>query len=116
MDRHPEPKGPVSLEELGCEAAARAAPLMGVGVQSGAVVIGLSGVRRAHGLALVFVAASVSANTQAQLARLARGGCRILRCSTLAPLTTPLGRSDVSVLGVKKGALAEGVCRRLEGP
>lgn len=94
------------------EAAARAAPLMGVGAQSGAVVTGLSGVRRARDLALVFVAATVSDNTRRELAR---RDCRLLLCPSLEPLTAPLGRGDVSVLGVRRGTLADGIERRLAG-
>lgn len=97
------------LEELTPEAAQAVARLMGVGAQSGAVVIGLSGVRRTRGLALVFVDASVSANTQRELSRLQAQGARVFRCADLTDLTRSIGREDASVAGVKAGTLAQGM-------
>lgn len=102
------------MEELSSEAAARAASLIGVGAQAGAIVVGLSGVRRTKGLALLFVDASVSDNTQAELARLTRRGTRVFRCASLAILTGVVGRQDASVLGVKAGSLARGILGKLQ--
>jgi hypothetical protein len=103
------------MEELPTGAAARTSRLMGVGAQSGAVVVGLSGVRRAKGLALVFLDASVSDNTQREMTRLERRGARVFRCTALADLTRTIGREDVSVVGVKAGPLAEGMRNIIDG-
>ncbi|HCL27551.1 MAG TPA: hypothetical protein DIC52_03835 [Candidatus Latescibacteria bacterium] len=101
------------MEELAAEQIARASRLIGVGAQSGAVVVGLSGVRRTRGLALVFLDASVSANTQREMTRLERQGARIFLCAQLADLTRPMGREDVSVVGVRSGSLARGMAKLL---
>lgn len=103
------------MEELPAGAAARASRLMGVGAQSGAVVVGLSGVRRTKGLALVFLDASVSDNTQREMTRLERQGARVFRCAALTVLTRTIGREDASVVGVKAGPLAEGMRNVIDG-
>lgn len=97
------------MEDLPDEAAARAARLAGVGARSGAVVVGLSAVRRTKDLALVFVDASVSQNTQRELDGLTRRGARVLRCADLGTMTAPMGRTDASVVGVRRGPLAAGM-------
>jgi hypothetical protein len=97
------------MMDLEAESVIRASRLMGVGAQSGAVVVGLSGVRRTRGLALVFVAASVSENTQREMGRLENQGARIFRCEDLADLTRTMGREDAKVVGVKSGPLAKGI-------
>ncbi len=86
---------------------------MGVGAQAGTVVVGLSGVRRTRDLALVFLDASVSANTQGELAHLQSRGVRVFRCDDLSELTGSMGRQDASVVGVKVGPLAEGMMKAL---
>ena len=101
------------MEELGSHILARASSLIGPGARSGAVVVGLSAVRRTGDLALVFLAASVSANTQKELSRLERDGVRVVRCSSLEPLTAVLGRQDASVLAVREGPMATGILARL---
>ncbi|MDA0335582.1 MAG: hypothetical protein O2782_10480 [bacterium] len=101
------------MEELTAAGALGASRLMGVGSQSGAVVVGLSGVRRTKGLALVFLDVSVSANTQREMADLQRHGTRVFRCAPLADLTRSIGREDVSVVGVKAGPLAKGMVQVL---
>ena len=102
------------LEEVGSQVIARASSLIGLGARSGAVVVGLSAVRRAGDLVLVFVAASVSANTQKELSRLRRKGARVVRCHSLEPLTAAMGRQDASVVGVRTGPMAAGILARLE--
>ncbi len=101
------------LEEVSPQVVARASSLIGLGARSGAVVVGLSAVRRTRGLALVFVEATVSANTQKELARLEQGGARVFRCPSLAPLTAAMGRQDASVLAVRAGPMAVGILARL---
>ena len=97
------------IEDLPVEDAARASRLIGVGARSGAVVIGLSAVRRTKDLALVFLDAGVSDNTQRELAHLSTKGARILRCADLGALTGVMGRLDASVVGVRRGPLAKGL-------
>ena len=104
---------PAGLEEVSPQILARASSLIGLGARSGAVVVGLSAVRRTRGLALVFVAATVSENTRAELARLQRGGTRVFRCPSLVGLTGAMGREDASVIAVREGAMAEGILARL---
>ena len=101
------------MEGLTAAEALGASRLMGVGAQSGAVVVGLSGVRRTKGLALVFVDVSVSDNTQRELSRLERHGTRVFLCAKLAELTRPIGREDASVVGVRAGTLAMGMMKTL---
>ena len=103
------------MEELPAAAATRASRLIGVGARSGVVVVGLSGVRRTRELALVFLDASVSANTQREMTRLEGQGARVFRCAALADLTRSMGREDVSVVGVKAGPLAEGMRNVIDG-
>ncbi len=103
----------VEPEELTAAAAHGVSRLMGVGVRSGAVVIGLSGVRRTRDLALVFLDASVSDNTQRELIGLRHRGVRVIRCADLGDLTRAIGREDASVAGVKAGTLADGMLQVL---
>lgn len=102
-----------TIQDLDSDAARRASRLIGVGASSGAVVLGLSAVRRTGKLALLFVDASVSANTQRELSRLERQGAQLFRCADILDLLQPLGRDDVSVVGVKSGPLAQGVLTAL---
>ena len=62
----------------------------------------------------MFLAASVSANTQKELSRLERDGVRVVRCPSLEPLTAAMGRRDASVLGVREGPMAAGILARLD--
>jgi hypothetical protein len=101
------------MEDLAADAAEGVSRLMGVGAQSGAVVVGLSSVRRTKGLALVFLDASVSDNTQREMARLERQGARVFRCAALTELTRTMGREDASVVAVKSGPLAKGMTKLL---
>ena len=101
------------MEEISSEAAARAASLIGLGARSGAVVVGLSAVRRTRDLALIFVDATLSANTQSELERRRRQGVRLFRLAPLSALTGTMGREDASVLGVRQGSMAEGLLARL---
>jgi hypothetical protein len=101
------------MEELTVAETLGASRLMGVGAQSGAVVVGLSGVRRTKGLALVFVDVSVSDNTRREMSRLERHGARVFLCAELAELTRTIGREDASVVGVKAGTLAKGMMKTL---
>lgn len=92
---------------------ARASSLIGLGARSGAVVVGLSAVRRTRGLALVFVAETISENTRRELARLQRDGARVFLCRSLEAMTAAMGREDASVVAVRAGPMAEGILARL---
>ena len=89
------------------------APLIGIGGKSGDTVAGLSAVRRQRRLAFVFVGAGVSANTVGELRRRERQGTRLLQVADMDRLTGPLGRIDVTVLGVREGSLAAGIEKKL---
>ena len=104
-----------AVEELSSAAAVSLASLVGIGCQSGDVVMGLSAVRRAAALAFVFADAEIAAGTLAELARLQRSGTRVCQVSPLRQMTSTAGRDDVSVMGVKAGSLADGMRARLDG-
>ena len=89
------------------------APLIGIGCKSGDTVAGLSGVRRTRGLALVFVDAGLSPGTVAELRQLEHHGTRVLEVASTRELTARMGREDLSVVGIKRGALARGIERKL---
>ena len=97
------------VEELGAAIAASLASLVGIGCQSRDTVLGLSAVRRTKELAFVFFDSSLAEGTQSELARLSRFGTRVYRVSPLSQVTNKAGRDDVSVVGVKKGSLADGI-------
>lgn len=101
------------MEEVSPQILARASSLIGLGARSGDVVVGLSAVRRTRGLALVFMAETLSENTRTELARLEKQGARVFRSPSLAALTGAMGREDVSVAAVRAGAMAEGILARL---
>ena len=87
------------VEELSSAAAARLASLVGIGCQSGDVVMGLSAVRRAgNGLAFVFADAGLAPGTMAEVSRLHQRGTRVWRVSPLSQMTASAGRSDRSHL------------------
>ena len=102
------------VEELSSAAAASLASLVGIGCQSGDVVMGLSAVRRTSALAFVFADAGIAAGTLAQMGWLRHTGTRVFVVSPLQQMTAVAGRGDVSVMGVKQGALADGMRARLE--
>ena len=104
---------PTGLEEVSPQILARASSLIGLGARSGDVVVGLSAVRRTRGLALVFLADTISENTLAELARLQRQGTRVFRCPSLAALTGGMGREDASVVAIRAGPMADGILARL---
>ena len=87
--------------------------LVGIGCQSGDVVMGLSAVRRVGSLALIFADASLAEGTLKELSRLAHHGTRVFRVSPLSTMTAVAGRQDVMVMGVKEGSLAEGMAKKL---
>jgi len=101
------------LEEVTPQSLARASSLIGLGARSGAVVVGLSAVRRTRGLALVFMAETISQNTRRELARLQRDGARVFLCRSLEAMTAAMGREDASVVAVQAGPMAEGILARL---
>ena len=109
------PDVPISPEELDGDVASSQASLVGIGCQSGDTVMGLSAVRRTRELAFVFADAEVAEGTMAELARLQRTGTRVYRVSPLSEMTQTAGREDVSVLGVKRGSLADGMGEKLKG-
>ena len=98
---------------LSASQAQRLGPLVSIGGQSGDTVVGLSAVRRARHLAFVFVAAATADNTWRELLGREARGAQVLRVEDMAALTRGLGREDASIVGVKAGALAEGMARRL---
>ena len=101
------------MEEVTPQSLARASSLIGLGARSGAVVVGLSAVRRTRGLALVFVAETISENTRRELAGLQRDGARVFLCRSLEAMTAAMGREDASVVAVRSGPMAEGILARL---
>ena len=102
------------VEDLAAETAQSLAPLVGIGCQSGDVVMGLSAVRRARSMVLVFADVNLAEGTLNELGRLARHGTRVFRVSPLSQMTAVAGRGDVSVMGVKGGPLAAGMVKKLE--
>lgn len=105
-----------SMQSLSRAQASTIASLVAMGAQSGATVMGLSGVRRSRDLELVFVDVSISANSQQELARLSVHGVRVFLVDGLDSITTRMGRDDVHVLGVKEGDLAAGIVAKLPPP
>ncbi len=104
-----------TIEELSSTAAASLASLVGIGCQSGDVAMGLSAVRRAgNGLAFIFADAGIAPGTMAEVSRLHQRGTRVFRVSPLSQMTVSAGRSDVSIMGVKSGSLADGIRAKLE--
>ena len=101
------------LELLSLAAATRIAPLVGIGGKSGDTVIGLTAVRRCGPLAYLFTAPRLSEGTLRELSARWREGTRIFRVEAWEALAGALGRGDTSVIGIKTGALAQGVERRL---
>ncbi len=106
----------VLLQTLSPEQASSVASLVAMGSQSGATILGLSGVRRCRQLALVLVDVSISENTQSELARLSEYGVRVFRVEGLSAVTSRMGREDVHVLGVRAGDLANGILAKLPAP
>jgi len=103
------------IEELSSAAAKAIASLIGIGCQSGDVVMGLSSVRRESAqLAFVFADAGIATGTLDEVARLRLSGTRVGRVSPLSLMTASAGRSDVSVVGVRAGSLADGIRAKLE--
>lgn len=101
------------VEELSSATAMALASLIGIGCQSGDVVMGLSSVRRVRGLAFVFVDAGIAPGTLAEMERLQRAGTRVYRVAPLSQMTGSAGRYDVFIMGVKSGSLADGVRARI---
>lgn len=96
-------------------AQARAiAPLVGIGGKSGDTVVGLSALRRSRPLAWVFAAPGLSEGTLRQLAGWQREGTVLCQVEDWAELAGRLGRPDALVIGIRPGALAEGLKRRLQ--
>ena len=102
-----------AVVDLAEEIAQSLASLVGIGCQSGDVVMGLSAVRRVGSLAMVFADASLAEGTLSELSRLARHGTRVFRVSPLSLMTAVAGREEVSVMGVKEGSLAAGMSKKL---
>ena len=88
--------------------------LLGIGCRSGATVVGLSAVRRAKGLALVFASSDLAQRTLRELARLERGGTRVFQVQPMEVLTQGFGREDAQVIGVLRGDLARGLAKHIE--
>ena len=91
------------------------APLIGIGCQSGVIVMGLSAVRRVAAFAFVFVAQDLAPGTLRELQR-RHSGSRLFRVADMSKLTGAAGRADVSVFGVKPGPLADGIAAKLPPP
>lgn len=101
------------IQQLTREEAAAVASLVAMGAQSGDTILGLSGVRRAHQLKVIFIGDGVSDNTLQEMGRQVRTGARVCRVTGLDVITTRMGREDVSVLAVKSGSMADGILRKL---
>jgi ribosomal protein L7Ae-like RNA K-turn-binding protein len=93
----------------------RLVALLGLGVRSGQVVIGVSGVRarlQQDRLVLVVLAADASARTKEKVERLAVArGVPVLRGPTAEQLGARLGRPPVQAAGTGDRALARGLMR-----
>lgn len=89
------------------------APLVGIGGKSGDTVVGLSALRRSRPLAWVFVSPDLGPATLRELAAWRREGTAVCQVQDWRELAGRCGRPDASVIGVRPGALAEGVQRRL---
>ena len=96
-------------------AIAAIAPLIGIGCQSGDIIMGLSAVRRVVAFSFLFLAADLAEGTLRELAR-RHSGSRFFRVGDMSKLTAVAGRSDVSVVGVKPGPLADGIAAKLSLP
>ena len=91
----------------------RVAPLLGVGCSSGDVILGLSAVRRVHRLAFILVSQTLSAGTVRQLMLLTRQGTQVYIVQEIEVVRQRVGRPDIAVIGIKPGALAQGVAKQL---
>ena len=99
--------------------------LLGLGLRSRQVVVGVAGVRArlqagdakqpaGQTLACVVVAADASARTAEKVVRLARArGVLVLRGPSAERLGAELGRPPVQAVGVRDAALARGLARVL---
>jgi hypothetical protein len=105
-----EPVQPLTLSAV---LGAQVAPLLGIGCRSGDVVLGLSAVRRVRKLAFVLVSQTVSAGTVRQLMLLTRQGTKVYIVDAMEVIHQRLGRPDIAVIGIKPGALAQGVGKQL---
>ncbi|MBT3345466.1 MAG: hypothetical protein HN712_06155 [Gemmatimonadetes bacterium] len=101
------------LETLTREQAQAVAALIAMGAQGGVTVLGLSGVRRTREVRVVFLDVTVSQNTQQELGKRTRSGCRVFLVDGLEVITSRMGREDARVLAVKPGPLADGVMAKL---
>ena len=107
-----EAKRPIPI--LDAEMAAHLAPLVAIGRQSGATVIGLSGVRRAKKLAYILADVKLAAGTLRELEGRQRQGTLLFRVESIQVLSRAFGREDILVLGIKQGNLARGIASRLQ--
>ena len=96
------------------EAASKAiASLIAIGCQSGDSVMGLSAIRRTSSLAFVFAATNIATGTWEELIRLHHTGTHVFRVTDLTLITAMAGRTDLSVIAVKSGSLADGIASKL---
>jgi hypothetical protein len=103
------------LPQLDAARAQALASLLGIGCRSGDTIVGLSKVRRAGKLAYVFASGDLAQRTLRELARLQAQGTRVFQVEHIQALTRTFGREDAQVVGVKRGDLARGLAKRLEG-
>ena len=75
--------------------------------------MGLSAIRRTPSLAFVFAASYIATGTWEELIRLHHTGTHVFRVTDLALITAMAGRTDLSVIAVKTGSLADGIARKL---
>ena len=102
------------MQPLTAQQVCNVSSLVGIGCKSGDTVTGLSGVRRTRGLAVVFVAVSLSDNTRSELNRLQHRGTQVYSVDDMDEFTAVMGRL-VRVVGIKKGSLADGIAGKLSG-
>ena len=112
MSTTQEEKRPIPI--LDVEMAAHLAPLVAIGRQSGATVVGLAGVRRAKKLAYILADFKLAAGTLRELEGRQRQGTLLFRVESIQVLSRAFGREDILVLGIKQGNLARGIAGRLQ--
>ena len=107
-----EEKKPIPI--LDAEMAAHLAPLVAIGRQSGATVVGLTGVRRVKKLAYILADFQLAVGTLRELEGRQRQGTLLFRVESIQVLSRAFGREDILVLGIKQGHLARGIAARLQ--
>jgi len=101
------------IKDLNLQTTEAIASLVAIGRRSGDTVIGLSSVRRTKRLALVFANGSLALRTINELEELTKDGFGVFRVNDFLSLTDRFGRTDIRVIGVVRGSLADGIFKKL---